>query len=72
MIETQYNVWSTELGGRWIREGQSYINISSQLCIKEFKQNPKSTASLKSGSIWLAQVLFIDSPTLILNISHLA
>lgn len=68
-----YVTGSTELGGRWIREGhQSYINRSSRLCIKEFKQNPKSTAYLKSGSIWLEQVLFIDSPTLILNISHLA
>lgn len=63
-----------ELEGRWIREGhqQNYINISSQLCIKEFKQNRKSTAYLKSGCLWLAQVLFIDSSILILNSSHLA
>lgn len=62
--------------GRQVDKGRStaklYKCIFSALYKGELKQNQKSTAYLKSGCAWLAQVLFIVSPILILSISHLA
>lgn len=62
--------------GRQVDEGRSPAKlhkcIFSALYKRELKQNRKSTAYVKSEWIWLAQVLFIVSPILILNISHLA